>query len=204
MTVQNYTFQMEWPNICTKKIVNIPISTNFFLKNMPIPHKKQAELQNPYYLCSLNIMIRSFWVISLGSFGNKMVKMEAKCHFFGTKCWRYWKNPYICSDFQGLNAWWNGRLFRLLQAGLRKSDIKGVYLTLHRYSPNFEHLETIVADVATVDDPRMCLYASPLAFVDTCRYLRRVWGDCRTYQRGLRSCLSLLWGQVRRPGEWDK
>lgn len=38
---------------------------------------------------------------------------------------------------------------------------KGVYSTLHRYNPNFEHLEIHVADVAMVDVPGMCLYASP-------------------------------------------
>ena len=39
--------------------------------------------------------------------------------------------------------------------------VKGVYSTLHRYNPNFEHLESSVADVAMVDDPG-CVYMHPL------------------------------------------
>ena len=35
-------------------------------------------------------------------------------------------------------------------------------LSAHRYTPNFEHLESSVADVAMVDVLGMCLYASPL------------------------------------------
>ena len=35
-------------------------------------------------------------------------------------------------------------------------------LNAHRYNPNFEHLESSVADDAMVDVPGMCLYASPL------------------------------------------
>lgn len=55
-------------------------------------------------------------------------------------------------------------LHRVGNAGVTTFCRKGVYSTLHRYNPNFEHLEIHVADVAMVDVLGMCIYASPLEF----------------------------------------
>ena len=78
--------------------------------------------------------------------------------------------------------------------------VKGVYSTLHRYNPNFEHLESSVADVAMVDVPGVFIC---IPFCDSrCRNVSYLFvvGELYTCRRGLRSCLSLLKRQVRRPG----
>ena len=49
------------------------------------------------------------------------------------------------------------KLMKRVMGGKRGRTYKAFTLTLHRCTPNFEHLENSVDDDATVDVPGMCL-----------------------------------------------